>query len=439
MHMRYRQRRGRRAALFLVSTGLLSTFACSTSSHVFREFDAGRTCPPSTGAVCRKTTSLADDDYADCSSCKFSATASPSTCTTNRSVDACCAWVQEPAAVLARAVGLHEYSATTDPTPDWSCLGISPTGGDSGTPGEGGGSVEAGTDALGSSDADAGLSPDAGSGSDGGGDGGSEGGASETATLSGYVKILASLPSSAGTVGVNVQVFGVNPATGVLDTTPIGAVTTSAAGASETNTWLEACGSGCRFFRYQIPAVPIGKPLVLETSDATGAGVWSTLYEYNVYFPGGSTCEVDGGGPCVHYDATAVTPADIEAIAQPAGLDPLTGVIVGEVHDCGDVRIAGANVDTDQPHAASMVYFGNTEANPLPDPSRTAEDLGTNALGRFAAFSFATGVPIRISAIGDRADCQDTLIGTNVVQAYPASMTWITLRGRAPYQAATSP
>jgi hypothetical protein len=237
---------------------------------------------------------------------------------------------------------------------------------------------------------------------------------------------------------VNVQVFTVDPSTGTLGITPLGSYVTSTSDTSETNTWLRACADGCLFRRYEIPGVPIGTPLVIETSDAIGDGTWSNLYEYNVYFSG-PTCALDGGGSCVSYDVTAVTMADIEALAEPLGLDPSTGVLAGEVHDCGNVRVSGANVDTDQPHIGAMLYFGNTEANPLPDPSRSAQDFGTNDLGRFAAFNFTAGIPIRVSAIGNAADCHDTLIGTNVVQAFPASMTWLTMRGRADYQTATSP
>jgi hypothetical protein len=337
--------------------------------------------------------------------------------------------VQKPTAMLARAAGLHEFSSN-DPTPDFRCLMLPPIV-DAGGDAEAG--ADAGTSAEAGASAEAGTNPEAGA----------EAGPSPSATLTGYVQIFSTSPINLGTIGVNVQVFPVDPSTGTLGLIPLGSYVTSTSDTSETNTWLQACAGECLFRHYEIPGVPIGTPLVIETSDGTGDGTWANLYEYNVYFSG-PTCSADGGEPCVNYDVTAVTTTDIDALAQPLSLDPSTGVIVGEVHDCASsanvdgIRLAGANVDTDQPHIGAMLYFGNTEANPLPDPSRAAQNFGTNDLGRFAAFNFTAGIPIRVSAIGN-IDCQDTLIGTNVVQAFPGSMTWITMRGRAAYQTATQP
>jgi hypothetical protein len=373
-----------------------SSTGCSSSSTPVTHTDAGTKGDSPSGNGC---TTPADDDYAGCNTCTFASGATPTMCSQARSVNACCDWVQAPLAstTLVRAVGLHDYSST-DPTIDFTCLGTPPVAG-----------------------------------------------AVHTTTLTGYVKIFS---SGTDTAGVNVQVFNVNTSTGALGAM-IGSTTTTTSSPSEMNTWLNACTSmPCTFRQYTIEGVPTETPLVIETSDA-GMNLWSTLYDYNIYFSDTSTC-VPGGGPCVsaagtadgggwttNYDVTTVAPADISTAANAAMgamADPTKGVLAGEVHDCGDIRVSGANVDTDQAHLGPMFYFGTNEADPLPDSSRATSDEGTSDLGLFGALDMPVGVPIRVSAIGN-VNGQDTLLGTNVVQAFAGpAVTAISLRGRRPYQ-----
>jgi hypothetical protein len=304
-----------------------------------------------------------------------------------------------PSTTLARATGLHDYSSTTGTAVDFGCLTTPPTAG-----------------------------------------------APHMSTLTGYVKLFSSQPGMSGTVGVKVQVFGVDTSTGALMGQVGSTFTTSMSDKSETNDWLNACtGSPCSFWQYTITGVPTETPLVIVTSDA-GMHLWSTLYDYNIYFSNDSKC-VTGGGPCVQsssgstwetsYDVTAVAPGDVQLAANSAGgftLDPTKGVLAGEVHDCGDIRVSGANVDTDQAHQGPVFYFGTNEAQPLPDSSRSTSDLGTSILGLFGALNLTAGVPIRISAIGNVGG-KDTLLGTSIVQVYSgSSVTAISLRGRRPYQ-----
>jgi hypothetical protein len=353
-------------------------------------------------------TTPADDDYAGCATCTWSSTANPdeSMCTTSRSVNACCDWIQAPTATLTRAEGLHYYSTSTGTTPDYSCLTTPPA---KGTP--------------------------------------------QTGTLTGYVKIFS---SQTDTAGVKVQVFNVDTTTGALGSQVGSAYVTSATDMSITNTWLNACTTTpCTFRQYTITGVPTETPLVIETSDA-GGGTWSTLYDYNIYFSNSIVCPgttpmtgqtvAPAGAPCImspntwNYLATAVAPADIQTAAITVGLtaDPSMGVLAGEVHDCGDIRIAGANVDTDQAHDGPLFYFGDNESDPLPDSTRQVGDEGTSALGLFGGLNIAPGVPIRVSSVGV-LDGKVTLLGTNVVQVYSGpSVTAISLRGRRPYQTATS-
>jgi hypothetical protein len=342
-------------------------------------------------------TTPADDDYAGCATCQWSSSANPdeSMCTTSRSVNACCDWVQAPTTALARSTGLHYYSATSDVTVDYSCLATAPTAG-----------------------------------------------AVHTSTLSGYVKIFS---SGTDTAGVMIQVFNVDTSTGALGAQVGSTYTTSSTDKSVTNNWLNACTTNvCTFREYTITGVPTETPLVIVTSDAGMGGGWSSLYDYNIYFSDADVCaSAPAGAPCVastttwatSYDVTAVKPCDISTAAISVGLttDPTKGVLAGEVHDCGDIRISGADVDTDQPHIGSLFYFGAQESDPLPNETLTS----TSPLGLFGALNLAPGVPIRVSAIGTYAG-KDTLLGTNVVQVYTGSMgpavTAISLRGRRPYQ-----
>ena len=71
-------------------------------------------------------------------------------------------------------------------------------------------------------------------------------------------------------------------------------------------------------------------------------------------------------------------------------------MLAGEVHDCSDIRQFGATVETSAPHEASMIYFTEDEADPL--PSLVAGD--TSHLGLFGALNMQPGVPIRVSATG---------------------------------------
>lgn len=119
--------------------------------------------------------------------------------------------------------------------------------------------------------------------------------------------------------------------------------------------------------------------------------------------------------------------------AAAGGLSPHQdkGLLLGEVHDCGDVRLAGATVDIDASHEGDVFYFGDKESNPLPARTRFFE--GTSKLGLFGAINVTTGVPIRVSAIGNH-DGQMVLLGTHTVQTVKNAVTILNLRGRRPWQ-----
>jgi hypothetical protein len=370
-----------KASLVLgLGIAMMTLGACSSSNKTAAS-DGG------TGS-CSAPPPLTANDY--CSTCSFSSAASPATCQNNRPVNACCAWVQDPKDEAARASGLHYFSANDgNLTVDIACL-TAPAA--LGTP--------------------------------------------KTVKLQGFVKLFSSGNDSQG---VKIEIFKEGPSGAIGD--PVGTpyVTTNDdvkdPPQTPLPTWSTKCPSeGCKLRSYSIDGVPTETPLIIKTSDATGTGnLWSELYDYNIYFSNGS---VDGQG-IAHYDTSAVAATDVNTVAATVGLSVKSdkGLIAGEVHDCGDVRISGAMVDTDLPHEAEMFYFGENEADPLPDRSRAPQGLGTSKLGLFGALNFPTGQPIRISAVVKHGGA-DVLIGAYTVQAFPGAVTALSLRGRRPWQTA---
>jgi hypothetical protein len=135
-----------------------------------------------------------------------------------------------------------------------------------------------------------------------------------------------------------------------------------------------------------------------------------------------------------NYQPAAVAATDINTVASAAGgftVKQDKGLLAGEVHDCGDVRVSGATVDTDVGHEGDMFYFGENEADPLPDKSRGA--LGTSKLGLFGTLNLPTGQPIRVRAVGKQGG-QTVLLGSHTVQTFPGSVTALSFRGRRPWQ-----
>ncbi len=267
-------------------------------------------------------------------------------------------------------------------------------------------------------------------------------------TLTGYVKLFASGNDSQG-VKVEVYTEGTAGALGNL----VGSFTTSGDDAADPPqqplpTWSTKCpDGGCKLRTYFIANVPTETPLILKTSDATQSGQWSDLYDYNVYIadtatvttspvPGTGISGFPASGTFAEYDASSVAATDVNTVASAAGgltVAPDKGVIAGEVHDCGDVRISGATVDTDATHDGPLFYFNTNESDPTPDQSRGPGGLGTSNLGLFGALNLVTGTPIKVSAVG-KVNGVTTLLGTYTVQVYAGAVTALSFRGRRPSQ-----
>jgi hypothetical protein len=364
--------------ILLAALSTLTAFGCtsktpSTTDGGASQCDNEKTAP-----------SLTKDDFTECTSCTVPSLNPPLTCTEAKPIKSCCVQVQKPTVELYRATGLVYNSAPGgQTTPDLSCLdNPKPLG----TP--------------------------------------------QNITVNGYVKLFSTGDDSQG---VKIEIFeaGPNGTLGKAVGTPVVTTDTSQF-MTPKPTWSKKCPTdGCTLRAFSYANVPTETPLIVKTSDAKGSQKWSELYDYNIYF---ANDQVQAGA--VYYEASAVASTDVNTIASAAGgftIKADRGVIAGEVHDCGDVRLGGAMVNTDYRPEGDMFYFGDNESDPLPDKTRAPAGLGTSKLGLFGALNYPTATPIRISAIGKVGDAK-VLIGTIQVQVFPGAVTALSFRGRRPWQ-----
>lgn len=260
-------------------------------------------------------------------------------------------------------------------------------------------------------------------------------GTSQMVTVTGYVKLFSSGNDS---TGVKIEMFqeGPNGALGAPVGTP---VITADMGTNyktpKPTLWSKCPVDGCVLRSFTYTNVPTEVPLVVKTSDGLGAQKWAELYDYNVMFSNDAV-NADGGAPSVYYEPSTVAATDLNTVASAAGgftIKADRGLLAGEVHDCGDVRLSGAMVNTDLKPEGDMFYFGENEADPLPDKARGAAGQGTSKLGLFGALNYTTGTPIHISATGNY-NGQTVLVGTYTVQVFKGAVTALSLRGRRPWQ-----
>jgi hypothetical protein len=367
-------RKGRDAFVLVSAGGIMSAVSCSSTTAPANG-DGGA------AVLCGNAPAVEDTDLRPCPEC-----IPASSCTQAAPLDACCVWVAAPKSALADGIGLHRFStADATATPALGCLSQPGT---LGTP--------------------------------------------QSVTLTGYVGIFSSGQDSQG---VKIDLFTENhPQTpdGSLGPSSLGTYTTTASDPVDPvdTTWNLQCPNGCSYRQYAIQNVPTETPLVIRTSDA-GSGAWATVYEYNVYF---KSAEVQGGQ--VTYDATAAAVSGLSTLAGGVGLtlENGLGVLVGEVHDCNDIRLFGATVEAGsaQAHQGPMIYFSEDESDPQP----TLASGETSHLGLFGAVDLLPDTPVRVSAVGeDPANPgQFLMLGTYVIQLYPGAMTTLALRGRRPWQ-----
>ncbi len=368
----------------------LTLLACSSHNNTVGPDAGGGDGGSATCASETANPTLTKNGYAACTPCQFPNVTPPLQCTDSKPINACCDYVQEPKTELARATGLHYFSAPAGQTDvDLGCLD---NPGTLGTP--------------------------------------------QDVSIEGYVKLFSTGDDSSG---VKIEIFkeGANGALGALVGTPVVTMDTDPY-MDPKPTWSTKCPQdGCTLRHFKYDGVPTETPLIVKTSDANASQKWSELYDYNVYFANSKVQnDADAGVPYVEYDANAVAATDVNTVASAAGgftVKPNEGVIAGEIHDCGDVRLSGATVNTDYRPEGDIFYFGENESDPLPDKTRTAPGLGTSKLGLFGGLNYPTGTPIRVSAVG-LYQGQKVLVGTYIVQVYPGAVTALSIRGRRPWQ-----
>lgn len=192
---------------------------------------------------------------------------------------------------------------------------------------------------------------------------------------------------------------------------------------------------------YVIEGVPTETPLIVKSSG--DAGFWRDLYAYNVYIPndevedgGPEACEGGEGtlpdAPRWEYRPRIISRSDWVSIpltaGQPEGIRPGSGVVGGEVHDCGDIRVEFAQVNTN-PAPITLTYFNDNPDNPLPDMSRTE---GTSLLGLYGALDIREG-PVDVAAVG-RIGGRNVSLGWYKARAFAGAVSVVTLRGPRPHQ-----
>lgn len=250
----------------------------------------------------------------------------------------------------------------------------------------------------------------------------------ETVTMRGLVKIFA---AGCDAVGVKVEVYTVirdgSDNDGKLGDLVGQPVITDETFGTEEDPIKGDCAEGRTLRQYTYPGVPTETELVIKTSDATNSG-WTDLYDYNIYI---SNNDPDLSGGEWTHDVRALAEDDFSTIPTAAIGRPITngyGVVAGEVHDCGNIRVSYALVDVDRPRVA-MVYLDDNEADPLPDSTRNA--IGTAKLGLYSALDVPPG-PVTMSAVGV-VDNKLVTLGYAKGYVYPNSVTSLTVRGLKPH------
>lgn len=171
--------------------------------------------------------------------------------------------------------------------------------------------------------------------------------------------------------------------------------------------------------KFGYSGVPTETELVIETS----GDVWAPNYEYGVVL---RSTEAKAG--VVTRDVLAIAVDDYAVIAQASLGHPVTpghGMVIGEVHDCGDVRLSNAMVNVDVA-AKLLVYFTADEAQPLPDQSATS----TSVLGLFAAVDVPEG-SASVAAVGLSGGAT-TALGFDRIRVFPDAITTLRFRGPLP-------
>jgi hypothetical protein len=196
------------------------------------------------------------------------------------------------------------------------------------------------------------------------------------------------------------------------------------AAGTEVDNDVEDC-DGRHECAYLYANVPTETELAIRTENPEGGQFWAPLVQYNIYI---SNSEVVDG--VWDHDVRALAAGDYSVIPQAAIGGPVTpgnGVVAGEVHDCGDVRLSNAVADVGSSRK-TLSYFSSNEDSPLPDIAAK----GTSVLGLYAAFDLEEG-PATVAA-GGMLNGEFVSLGQHRVWVYPNTVTSVTFKGMRPYQ-----
>ena len=244
-------------------------------------------------------------------------------------------------------------------------------------------------------------------------------GTSKKVTMSGVAKIFSHGCSSNG---LSIEVHTVKPDGSVDASTLVGSAVSTDPSSCMTGVAVSSSDCGTLYeCKYSYPNVPTETELVILTQGA----LWAPLYEYNDYIP---DAEVMNG--TWTHDVRALASDDYSLIPMAAiGSSVMTGygVIAGEVHDGGNVRLTNATVGVNALNEG-LTYFDSDEANPLPDLSA----MSTSDLSLYAAFDLAPG-PVSVGALG-LVGGKVTTVGYFPAYVYPNAVTVVTFQGVRPFQ-----
>lgn len=249
-------------------------------------------------------------------------------------------------------------------------------------------------------------------------------GVPETVTMNGHVRILS---HGCESKSVSIEVHRVKRTGGADDgaiDALVGAPVTTSADCKSTGLKFDDSNGNCGI-RYLCPYSYAGVPTETELIVKTSGAAWATMFEYNVYLP--SSAVTSGA---VARDLRALDADDYVIFPQAALGGPVApghGMILGEVHDCGDVRLAGAVVNVDV-QKKLLAYTTSNETYPLPD---LAADV-TSELGMYLALDVSPG-PARVAAAGKVAGELRTL-GFARVQVMSDAVSLVTFHGLLPFQ-----
>ena len=263
-------------------------------------------------------------------------------------------------------------------------------------------------------------------------------GTSKNVKMKGYVKIFANGPDSKN---VKLEIYE-EEMVGGLPTGKLGRLV----GTTTSNNMAPACSATVTFpcakeetkiksgveskrmlYPYELDGIPTEKSLIAKTSEAIADAGWFPLYDFNV---AARNDKLNATGE-FEFDVRALGNDDYASIMKAAYNRPPEGgeaAIAGEVHDCGDVRVSNATVQTQPKSRLGLIYLSEVEDDPLPDTSRQ----GTGKLGLYAAGALTPGV-FQVSAAG-MIGTDIVALGSYKVSTFPNSVSVYTFRGLRPWQ-----